>query len=110
MSPSGKRNRRALISLTGPARLHAQNVIVPGDPSSAAFPIVAALLIPGSDLLIRNVGLNPLRTGFLTSLQEMGAQLAIEDVRREGGEPSAICGSRIPPLRRWTYLQCVRHP
>jgi len=75
-----------LIRLTGPAHLNAQNVIVPGDPSSAAFPIVAALLIPGSDLIIRNVGLNPLRTGLLTSLQEMGAQITIEDIRREGGE------------------------
>lgn len=74
------------IRVSGPARLQAQDVVVPGDPSSAAFPIVAALLIPGSELCIRNLGLNPLRTGLLTTLKEMGAQITIENIRQNGGE------------------------
>ncbi|TPW36361.1 3-phosphoshikimate 1-carboxyvinyltransferase [Oecophyllibacter saccharovorans] len=74
------------ISLSGPARLTARDVTVPGDPSSAAFPLVAALLVPGSDLVIETVGLNPLRTGLLTTLVEMGAALEIRNIRTEGGE------------------------
>ena len=74
------------IELTGPTRLSARDVIVPGEPSSAAFPLVAALLIPGSDIVIEGVGLNPLRTGLFTTLLEMGADLTIENERIEGGE------------------------
>ncbi|QDH17959.1 3-phosphoshikimate 1-carboxyvinyltransferase [Swingsia samuiensis] len=95
------------IALKGPARLTARDVIVPGDPSSSAFPLVAALLIPGSDVLIENVGLNPLRTGLFTSLKEMGADLTIENERIEGGEPvgdlhvraSQLKGVDVPPER-----------
>jgi 3-phosphoshikimate 1-carboxyvinyltransferase len=65
----------------------AADIVVPGDPSSAAFPIVAALTVPGSAITIENVGLNPLRTGLFTTLQEMGADLTITDERVEGGEP-----------------------
>ncbi|GAN53025.1 3-phosphoshikimate 1-carboxyvinyltransferase [Tanticharoenia sakaeratensis] len=75
------------ISVQGPARLAARDVIVPGDPSSAAFPIAAALLVPGSSILLRGVGLNPLRTGLLQTLREMGADLRLENERVEGGEP-----------------------
>jgi len=60
---------------------------VPGDPSSAAFFAVAALIVPDSDLVIENVGLNPLRTGLFETLREMGASLTITNARTEGGEP-----------------------
>jgi len=70
-------------SLTG------TDVDIPGDPSSAAFPIVAALIVPGSQVTVRKVMVNPLRTGLLTTLREMGADLRIENERLEGGEPVA---------------------
>ena len=76
-----------VIELTGQPELTAAPIRVPGDPSSAAFLIVAALLVPGSRLRIGNVGLNPLRTGLFTTLEEMGARLSIVDRRIEGGEP-----------------------
>ena len=76
-----------VITLRGQPHLRAADVVVPGDPSSAAFPIVAALLVPGSRLRIAGVGLNPLRTGLLATLREMGAALTVENERREGGEP-----------------------
>ena len=74
------------ILLRGQPELRAADVIVPGDPSSAAFPMVAALLVPGSRVLLRGVGLNPLRTGLFTTLREMGAALTILNGRVEGGE------------------------
>lgn len=61
-------------------------IVVPGDPSSAAFPLVAALLVPGSRITIRNVMVNPLRTGLFTTLAEMGADLRLDNQRVEGGE------------------------
>lgn len=76
-----------LIRLEGKPRLVARDVTVPGDPSSAAFVLVAALLVPGSDVVISNVGLNLLRTGLFTTLREMGGRLDILDERTEGGEP-----------------------
>ncbi len=76
-----------IIELQGQPELIAADVVVPGDPSSAAFPLVAALLVPGSDVTIPGVGLNPLRTGLFTSLQEMGAKVAVRNQRTEGGEP-----------------------
>lgn len=76
-----------VVSLTGRPELTGRPVLVPGDPSSAAFPIVAALLVEGSDVLVRNVGLNPLRTGLLTTLHEMGAAISVENARTEAGEP-----------------------
>ncbi|MXV36696.1 3-phosphoshikimate 1-carboxyvinyltransferase [Saccharibacter sp. EH611] len=95
------------ISLQGPATLTARDVVVPGDPSSAAFPLVAALLVPGSDCVIEGVGLNPLRTGLFISLQEMGASLEILNERIEGGESvgdlhvraGALKGVTVPPER-----------
>src|SRR4029077_1351756 len=63
------------ISLTGEAELHGAEVIVPADPSSAAFPIVAALIVDGSDIVLSDVMTNPLRTGLLTTLREMGASI-----------------------------------
>ena len=76
-----------LISLMGQPELVAADVLVPGDPSSAAFPLVAALLVPGSSVTVQGVGLNPLRTGLFATLREMGADLAITNERLEGGEP-----------------------
>ena len=76
-----------VISLRGQPELMAADVIVPGDPSSAAFPLVAALLVPGSCITTQGVGLNPLRTGLFEALRRMGAQLDISNERLEGGEP-----------------------
>jgi 3-phosphoshikimate 1-carboxyvinyltransferase len=76
-----------IIQLQGQPELIAADVMVPGDSSSAAFPLVAALLVPGSSLIIVGVGLNPLRTGLLATLAEMGADIRIENRRIEGGEP-----------------------
>ena len=76
-----------VIRLTGQPELRAADVIVPGDPSSAAFPIAAALLVPGSQVTVTGAGLNPLRTGLFETLREMGADLAIQNARISGGEP-----------------------
>jgi len=76
-----------VIELDGQPELAAAPVRVPGDPSSAAFPIVAALLVPGSRVVVEGVGLNPLRTGLFATLREMGAALRVENARTEGGEP-----------------------
>ena len=75
-----------ILTVEGLQDLKAQNVIVPGDPSSASFPIVAALITPDSDLLIEDVLLNETRTGLFTTLMEMGADMTIEDERESGGE------------------------
>ncbi|GLR66448.1 3-phosphoshikimate 1-carboxyvinyltransferase [Acidocella aquatica] len=78
--------RGRMIRLTGQPELRAADVVVPGDPSSAAFPLVAGLLVAGSKLVINGVGLNPLRTGLFDTLREMGAELEIRDFRIQGGE------------------------
>ncbi len=82
-------NRGRIISIAGEAELRPQHIVVPGDPSSAAFWIVAATIVPGSDLTIENVGLNPTRTGLLTALRMMGADITEVDRRTIGGEPVA---------------------
>jgi 3-phosphoshikimate 1-carboxyvinyltransferase len=91
--------QRALeIVLTGQPELTGQAVRVPADPSSAAFPLVAALLLPGSEVRLAAVGMNPLRSGLVTTLQEMGGDITIENAREEGGEPVAdlvVRGSRL---------------
>jgi 3-phosphoshikimate 1-carboxyvinyltransferase len=91
--------QRALeIVLTGQPELTGQAVRVPADPSSAAFPLVAALLLPGSEVRLAAVGMNPLRNGLVTTLQEMGGDITIENAREEGGEPVAdlvVRGSRL---------------
>jgi len=76
-----------IITLQGQPELRAANVVVPGDPSSAAFPLVAALIVPGSRVVLPAVGLNPLRTGLFATLLEMGADIMVENRRTEGGEP-----------------------
>lgn len=75
------------ISIQGGVELHSCELFVPGDISSAVFFIAAAVSLPGSDLLIRDVGLNPTRTGFLTALQTIGAEIVLLDERLESGEP-----------------------
>ncbi len=87
------------ISLTGPAELSAQDIVVPGDPSSAAFLIVAALTTPGSKMTVTNVGTNPLRTGLFQTLTEMGADLTMLNERVEGGEPVADIQVSYAPLK-----------
>lgn len=74
------------VSITGQPELSPQSFVVPGDPSSAAFPTVAAVVTDGSSVRLRNVCLNPLRTGLYTSLMEMGADIAIENQHTAGGE------------------------
>jgi 3-phosphoshikimate 1-carboxyvinyltransferase len=76
-----------IITLHGQPELRAADVAVPGDPSSAAFPLAAALLVPGSAVTITSVGLNPLRCGLLATLAEMDADITVENRRLEGGEP-----------------------
>jgi 3-phosphoshikimate 1-carboxyvinyltransferase len=95
------------ITLIGQPEITGQDIAVPGDISSAAFPIVAALITPGSDLTIENVGINPLRAGVLASLQEMGAEIEILNERDTAGEPiadlhvraSELTGATIPADR-----------
>jgi 3-phosphoshikimate 1-carboxyvinyltransferase len=79
--------------------LRAADILVPGDPSSAAFPLVAALLVPGSSITIQGVGLNPLRTGLFTTLRDMGADLTIAHERVEGGEPVGDITASATDLR-----------
>jgi 3-phosphoshikimate 1-carboxyvinyltransferase len=100
------------ILLTGQPELVGADVAVPADPSSAAFPLVAGLLVPGSRVVIGQVGLNPLRTGLVTTLREMGADLRVENPRTEGGEPvgdlvvthAALRGVDVPPDRAPTMI------
>jgi 3-phosphoshikimate 1-carboxyvinyltransferase len=95
------------IALTGQPELHGAEVIVPADPSSAAFPIVAALIVEGSDIVLPDVMTNPLRTGLFTTLREMGASIEEADVRGDAGEPMArlrvrasrLRGVEVPPER-----------
>lgn len=86
-----------VITLTGQPELKPQDIIVPRDPSSAAFPVCAAIITPGSDVLVPNIGLNPTRAGLFTTLQEMGADLVFENMREEGGEPVADLRAKFSP-------------
>ena len=87
------------IHLEGQGELHGQDITVPGDPSSAAFPIVAALITEGSDVTIENVLLNPTRTGLITTLLEMGADISFENKRQTGGEEVADIRVRSSRLK-----------
>ncbi|HEY6859234.1 MAG TPA: 3-phosphoshikimate 1-carboxyvinyltransferase [Pseudolabrys sp.] len=103
--PHGDHGRR--IVLQGQPELEPANVLVPADPSSAAFPLVAALIVPGSELILEAVMTNPLRTGLLTTLREMGASIEALEKRDDGGEEvadlrvrtSALKGVDVPPER-----------
>jgi 3-phosphoshikimate 1-carboxyvinyltransferase len=99
-SPQGR-----IIEITGEAELTPQAIVVPGDPSSAAFLVVAATIVPGSDVVVENVGLNPTRAGLFTALRLMGASIEEQNPREVGGEPvadlrvrhAALTGIDIPP-------------
>ena len=86
-----------VITLTGQPELRPQTITVPRDPSSAAFPVCAALITEGSDVLVPSIGLNPTRAGLFTTLREMGADLTYENEREEGGEPVADLRARFSP-------------
>jgi 3-phosphoshikimate 1-carboxyvinyltransferase len=95
------------ISVTGPTKLVGKKVMVPADPSSAAFPVVAALLRDDSELTLKNIGINPRRIGLFTTLQEMGADLTFNNQHQVNGEPvadlvvraSKLKGVDVPPER-----------
>ncbi len=93
----GQHGRR--ITLVGQPELHGATVVVPADPSSAAFPIVAALIVEGSDVVLSDVMTNPLRTGLFTTLREMGASIEESEVRGDAGEPMAQLRVRASKLR-----------
>jgi 3-phosphoshikimate 1-carboxyvinyltransferase len=86
-----------VITLQGRPEFTPQDIIVPRDPSSAAFPVCAALITEGSDVLVPNIGLNPTRAGLFFTLQDMGADLTFENMREEGGEPVADLRARFSP-------------
>ncbi|HYI29023.1 MAG TPA: 3-phosphoshikimate 1-carboxyvinyltransferase [Bradyrhizobium sp.] len=104
-TPEGRHGRK--IALSGQPELRGAAVVVPADPSSAAFPIVAALIVEGSDLVLSDVMTNPLRTGLFTTLREMGASIEESQVRGDAGEPMAqfrvraskLRGVEVPPER-----------
>lgn len=87
------------IRLEGRGELKGQTIDVPGDPSSTAFPLVAALLVPGSDVTILNVLMNPTRTGLILTLQEMGAKIDVLNARQAGGEDVADLRVRHSELK-----------
>lgn len=93
----GEHGRR--IVLNGQPELHGANVVVPADPSSAAFPIVAALVVPDSDVTLTDIMTNPLRTGLFTTLREMGASIEESHVRGDAGEPMAQFRVRASQLK-----------
>jgi 3-phosphoshikimate 1-carboxyvinyltransferase len=95
--PEGEHGRK--ITLRGQPELHPADVTVPADPSSASFPLVAALIVPSSDLLLADVMTNPLRTGLVTTLREMGARIIEEETSGDRGEPMASVRVRAAPLR-----------
>ncbi|MFH0297845.1 3-phosphoshikimate 1-carboxyvinyltransferase [Bradyrhizobium sp. 31Argb] len=96
-SKEGSHGRR--IALTGQGELHGAEVVVPADPSSASFPVVAALVVGGSDIVLPDVMTNPLRTGLFTTLREMGASIEEDELRMDGGEPMARLRVRASKLR-----------
>jgi 3-phosphoshikimate 1-carboxyvinyltransferase len=97
-----------VIRLTGRPELRPQTIAVPRDPSSAAFPVCAALITEGSDVLVPGIGLNPTRAGLYTTLREMGADLTYENEREEGGEPVADLRARFSPAMRGIEVPAER--
>jgi 3-phosphoshikimate 1-carboxyvinyltransferase len=103
--PHGDLGRR--VTLQGQPELEPASVVVPADPSSAAFPLVAALIVPGSELILHSVMTNPLRTGLFKTLLEMGANIETIEKRDDGGEEvadlrvktSQLKGVEVPPER-----------
>ena len=97
-----------VITLKGQPELQPQTIVVPRDPSSAAFPVCAALITEGSDVLVPNIGLNPTRAGLFTTLREMGADLTYENEREEGGEPVADLRARFSPDMKGIEVDSAR--
>ena len=105
-------NGTRTITVDGYAELSPQPVAVPADPSSASFPLAAGLIVEGSSVVLPGVGINPARTGFLTTVEEMGAALKIKNRRQQGGEPvadievafSALRGIEVLPERAPTMI------
>lgn len=114
-------NEGRVIRLSGQPELIPMTIAVPRDPSSAAFPVAAALMVEGSDILVPNICLNPTRAGLYQTLAEMGADINQENPREEGGEPvadlrvrhGALTGVEVPPDRapsmidEYPVLACV---
>ncbi len=96
------------ITLTGQPELTPQDITVPRDPSSAAFPVCAALIVPGSDVLVPTIGLNPTRAGLYETLRDMGADLTYENLREEGGEPVADLRARYSPDMKGITVPAAR--
>jgi 3-phosphoshikimate 1-carboxyvinyltransferase len=102
-----RENGARAVTVCGDAELQGAPISVPGDPSSAAFIVAAALICPGSDVVVEGVLMNPTRTGFFDTLREMGAHIEVLDLRDEGGEPvgdirvkaGPLKGVRVPPER-----------
>ena len=99
-----------VITLTGQPELAPQSIVVPRDPSSAAFPVCAALITEGSDVLVPNIGLNPTRAGLYQTLKDMGADLTFENPREAGGEPVADLRARYSPDMRGIEVPPDRAP
>jgi len=94
----GEEDGARVIAIHGEADLRPQSLAIPGDPSSAAFPLVAALLVPGSEVTVTNVGMNPTRAGLFRMLEAMGADLTYANAREIGGEPVADITARHSAL------------
>jgi 3-phosphoshikimate 1-carboxyvinyltransferase len=97
VTAAGQHGKR--ITIEGQPELEAAPVVVPADPSSAAFPLVGALIAPGSDLVLEGVMTNPLRTGLYTTLREMGASIELVGQRNDGGEEVADLRAKYGPLK-----------
>ncbi len=101
VSVSAEGEHGARITLKGQPELVPAPIVVPADPSSAAFPLVAALIVPGSEIILEGVMMNPLRTGLLASLRDMGATIEILATRDDGGEDVADLRVRRPRCGAW---------
>jgi len=99
-----------VITLTGQPELRPQAIAVPRDPSSAAFPVCAALIVEGSDVLVPSIGLNPTRAGLFATLREMGADLEYENERVVAGEPVADLRARYSPDMKGIEVPPERAP
>ncbi len=99
-----------VITLTGQPELRPTEIAVPRDPSSAAFPVAAALIVEGSDITVPNIGLNPTRAGLFETLRDMGADLTYENMREVAGEPVADLRARFSPEMKGIEVPPERAP
>ncbi|HCR86067.1 MAG TPA: 3-phosphoshikimate 1-carboxyvinyltransferase [Alphaproteobacteria bacterium] len=105
-----EKNGRNVIKFTGQKEYKAKNIIVPSDPSSAAFPIVAAIITEGSEILCRNILINPTRIGLFETLKEMGARLEYKNIRTEAGEKIADIKASYSPDLKGVKIPAERAP